>query len=82
MTHLCLVRFSVLHLAFVFVLSSSLSFFSLPLLYYYFFFFSVLFCLLCFLELGFSFCLGLFTFFPAVQQTTDRIGNRALVGAQ
>ena len=27
MTHLCLVRFSVLHLAFVFVLSSSLSFF-------------------------------------------------------
>ena len=35
-----------------------------------------------FFELGFSFCLGLFTFFPAVQQTTDRIGNRALVGAR
>ena len=83
-SHLCLALFSVLHFAFVFL--SSLSSFSLPLLLLLsFFFVAFLFISRSFfsIELGFSFCFGLFTFPPTVQHTTDRIGNRVLmVGAR
>ena len=54
-------------------------FFLLPLLLI--FLFSVLFFF--FYRTGsFVFVLGWLLFFPAVQQTTDRIGNRAVVGAR